>query len=477
MPRIDAADFARWAGGQWTRRPVHAAEGVSTDSRTLQPGSLFIALRGDRFDGHQYLEQAFARGAAAAMVDAEEDIPPDLSDRPLLRVPNTREALLAAAAGWRRSLRAPFLGITGSVGKTTVKDLTASILGEIGPTDCTRGNWNNDVGLPLSLLAMEPDAQFGVFEVGMSRPGEIAALCSVLAPSHAVMTTVGAAHLEAFDSEAAIAEEKADLFRSLPPDGTAVLCRDQPWFDALRGAAPGPVVTTSSQQVADYRWERSSSDSRTFRVFETSSGEAHVLTAALPGSAFVHNVVLAIAVGRHFGASWSVCRQVAAEFTPSSMRWNQRQVDGVTVINDGYNANPLSMSEALRSLAEVDVAGRRWAVLGDMLELGAQAPALHWEVGRRAAACGVDGLILCGSWAGTMSEGARDAGFEPDRIEICEDCQHAAGVLREWVRPNDAILIKASRGLRLERVIELWEAAARPARSAEPPSCCITSMA
>ena len=444
MPMFDPSEVAAWCGGEWLHAPHTPLCGVSTDTRSIGKGSLFVALKGDRFDAHDYLDQAFEGGASAAVVER-----PAEGDHPQLVVSDTRTALIDLARGYRNSLAAAFIGITGSAGKTTVKELLASMLEAKAPTARTHGNWNNDIGLPLSLLRMERSDCYGVFEIGTNHPGEISMLSDVLRPGAGVMTTVGVAHLEFFASEQAIAEEKASLFSALPASGWAVVSSDEPWYPVFRDAAVCRVVTVSEQCEADYSW----SGSAEVEVREKASGESVVLKLPVPGDFFRLDVALAVAAARQMGMGWEAIRNAVATYRSPPMRWETSELAGISIVNDSYNANPLSMREALQAFAGTPVSGQRWLVLGAMLELGETAPELHRDVGRQVAEGTWGGLLAFGRWGECIAEGAVAAGMNADHIVNCVSAEEAALALAERARPGDAILLKASRGERLETIL------------------------
>ena len=507
---ISPADAARWTGGTWTRLPDAPLAGVSTDSRSVTPGSLFVALRGERFDGHAFVAKALASGAAAAMVahaeapaqkeshaefaeSAEssgaeasvgnpshpchpcETIAPKAGAaasvvHPLLLVPDPNRALSDLARGWRLASSATVVGVTGSAGKTTVKEMTATLLATLGETAKTPGNFNNDVGLPLSLLAMPETARFGVFEAGISHPGEMVPLADIMRPRVAVVSCIAPVHLAAFPAGlAAIADEKAGLLRALPPDGLAVLPLDDAQFPLLRAAAPCRVVTASlSNPEADFFAEDVDAARGAFTACERPAPrpearaprpEARALSrvrieTGMPGEHNVRNALLAIAVARSLGAEWPAIAEAFAAVRRPPMRWQVSDLGGATLVNDAYNANPLSMAKALETFAAIPVAGRRYAVLGDMLELGeADEAELHRGVGRAAAGAGLDELWLVGERAGRwIREGALAAGMAAAHVTACATTEEAAERAHVFLRPGDALLLKASRGLRLEGV-------------------------
>lgn len=447
--------LAEWCGGTWTQLPAAPLTRVWNHTRDLGPGDLYVALIGERHDGHVFVADAFAAGAGAALV-RQDRMRPEWAGFPLLCVPDTLVALGALARGYRRECGARIIGITGSAGKSTVKEMLAQILAAAWPTACTRGNWNNAVGLPLSLLAMAHDTRFGVFEAGTNHPGEIAALCAVLEPDWGVITSVGPAHLAAFGAVERVAAEKGELLRALPPGGRAFLNRDQPFFDDLRARTTAPVVTVSTHAQADYRLVEWNGPAR-LAVFADRAGVRHALTLALPGRHNAENALLAAAVAAESGVSWDVLVPALERFKPMPMRWQVRDLAGVRVINDAYNASPLSMEAAFATFAEEPVAGARWLVLGGMLELGADETAAHQAIGASLARLGGwRGLVVVGPLGARIAEGALRAGFPIERVHACRDATEAGRLMAECLRPGDAVCLKASRGIGLEAAIDVF---------------------
>jgi UDP-N-acetylmuramoyl-tripeptide--D-alanyl-D-alanine ligase len=373
----------------------------------------------------------------------------------LLVVENTRRALIDIAAGYRKSIAMRTIAVTGSAGKTTVKEMTADVLASAAPTARTLGNWNNDIGVPLSLLATERDAQFGVFEVGMNHPGELAPLCEIVRPACGIVTSVGPVHLEFFKDEQGIADEKASVFRALKKSGRAILCRDEKWFDVLRAAAKCRIITTSLRGGADYVAKIVNDGSQRFLVTEKTSGEEIEFIAPLPGGFIVHDALLAIATGRHFGVAWPKIAAAIANYRAAPMRWQREEHGGVAFINDCYNANPLSMNAALDAFAAMKTAGKKYVVLGGMRELGPTERAQHEETGRSASRPEFAHLIVIGERGGWIADGAEKTPAVP--VHRISDVDAAANRIAEIVRPGDAVLLKASRGERLERVFEQWK--------------------
>ena len=451
MPVFNPEQLARWSGGNWDPHAPAVIAGFSKDSRTIPSGALYVAIAGERFDGHAFVEDAFSKGAAGAMVAAGLDVCGDAA-HPVLRVDSPVDALGRMARAYRSSVDPTVVGVTGSAGKPTVKEMTASILSEAMPTARTYGNWNNDIGLPLSLLAMDVESRAGVFEVGMNHPGEIAQLCQVLRPDWGIVTTIGPVHIEFFESVEAIAEEKAELLRALPADGHAVLCCDDPYFDLLRRSAPCPVVTVSLSGDADYIVDYlPESQSLTFR--DASGGETQTISWPWPGRHNALNAGYAVAVGRGLGVSWDAVARGLGRYRPLPMRWDVDEANGVQLINDAYNANPLSMRAALSAFEEIPVSGTRWLVLGDMLELGVHAEPEHIGLGEFVASGPWGGVVAVGTLGALIAEGARRGGYDDERIWRCADSAEAVSVLKQTVQPGDAVFLKASRGVALEDVV------------------------
>ncbi len=452
MPHLEANLLAEWTGGSWKCGVPPEIKGISTDTRNLQPGTLYVAIKGPSFDGHDFVQAAFKSGAAGAIVGRYEQP----SSRPLLHVKDTIRSLLDMASGYRKSVGAEILAVTGSVGKTTVKEMIADVLSALAPTARTRGNWNNEIGLPLSVLAMDGTARFGVFEVGMNHPGELRVLCEKLAPDLGVITAVGPVHLEFFDSVRSIALEKKELLLCLPDDGTAFLRRDDGWYDLLSEGIRCGIITVAMSGAADYVCERFSGHEDAMVVREQRSGEYFKFRLPAPGRHIAENALFAIAVGRFHGIAWEEIGRALERFKPQPMRWERTVVNGVEVINDSYNANPMSMSAALQTFSGAKSGGRKWLVLGGMHELGEGAREAHIKLGRTLAEEPWAGLITVGELGGLIAEGAEAGGRRRTGIFRCADHSEAAFVLNGAVAQGDSVLLKASRGERLEKILVEW---------------------
>ncbi len=460
-PQFDAQELARWAHGEWTgdvSQSMVVCE-VSQDSRTLQPGSLYVAIRGERFDGHAFIHKAFERGAAAALVDHAWQPATGLEGLPLIRVADTRKALQDMANGWRSKSGAIIIGLTGSSGKTTTKEMTAACLSGAGRVCATEGNLNNDIGLPLSLLKMSADTAYGVFEAGMNHRGEISLLADILKPQVVVVSSIGHAHIEFLGSIENIAHEKADLLRALPSDGCAVLCRETTCFDILAKASVAPVITTSFvTRDANFFGEILDVTSGLMRVYERGVREAINLSSGLPGAHNASNALLAFATARSAGATAQQAVDGLKNVIMPGKRWEVIERKDVTIVNDAYNANPDSMIAVMKTFMVMPCKGRRILVLGDMRELGSHGEALHRRVGKEISACAPDALFAVGELSTAfMAEEAIACGFPATRVHLSKTTHEAAQQLSEYVCEGDSVLLKASRGMELENILNAWK--------------------
>ncbi|MGD9782508.1 MAG: UDP-N-acetylmuramoyl-tripeptide--D-alanyl-D-alanine ligase [Kiritimatiellia bacterium] len=449
---------AAWCRGQWhARRPSEPLRALAVDSRRAGAGDLFFALKGEKADGHDFLS-AVASAGACAVVRADFPVNRLPAGGGFLRVDDVLAALGRFAAGYRATLPARLVGVTGSVGKTSTKELVADLLATVGKTARTAGNFNNEIGLPLSLAGVGGDCAFGVIEAGISHPGEMAPLRDVLMPDVAVMTAIGPVHAEFFESVRAIAEEKAALLEKLPASGFAVLDLDDDYFEVLRGHSSAPVATCSlKRREADYAGDPQADG--TLWVCERATGERAALPLPPPGGYMAQNALWAVAVARKCGAEWGAIETALRNFRPVGMRWAVEDVGGWRAVNDGYNANPVSMQAALRAFADWPVAGRKFLALGPMLELGRREKAEHEALGRFAAAGRWSGVAVVSrhsedAAAQAVANGFRDGGGGADRLFAAPGPDEAAAWLRERLRPGDALLLKASRGVRIERVLD-----------------------
>ncbi|MDE1170795.1 MAG: UDP-N-acetylmuramoyl-tripeptide--D-alanyl-D-alanine ligase [Verrucomicrobium sp.] len=424
---------------------------LHTDSRTVRPGDGFVALVGDRFDGHDYLAAAAAQGAVAGIVSRARATLPDVPPRfGLVAVSDTVAALQRCAVSYRQARAARVVAVTGSSGKTSTKEMIAAVLGVRFRVAATQGNLNNHLGVPLTLLRIEPETDYAVVEMGMNHRGEIAPLAAMAAPSIAVVTGVGSAHIEHLGSREAIAEEKTDLVAALPEDGAAILNGDDPLLRRHGARARCRIVWTGSAADAAWRAEdvRFTPQGVAFRLCGP-SGAAQVLLP-VHSRVMIGNALLAAAVGAEAGLSVEEIASGLSSVRLAGGRMEVRPRGEGWLIDDSYNANPESMEAALASLREFPAPGRRVAVLGSMGELGAEAPALHRRVGAAAAQAAPDLLVVVGPHAAELEAGAREGGLK--EIRRFATTAEAAAALPALAREDDTVLIKGSRFMKLEAV-------------------------
>ena len=423
---------------------------ISTDSRTLKHGELFVALRGENFDGHDFVQAAAKAGAAGAIVESnwKGTLPETFA---LIRTEDALQAYQELAANYRRSLSLEVVAITGSNGKTSTKDFAAAVLARRFQVTKTEGNFNNHVGLPRTILEATSRDEVAVWEIGMNHPGEVAALARLAMPDVAIITNIGVAHIEFMESREAIAAEKGALAEAVGAKGTVILNADDPFTESMAKRTRGKVLlagtTTGTIRASEITQSESGTD---FTIMEG----AHRCRAQLPvpGLHMVQNALLAVAAGRVFGLSLEDCAAglVAAPLTKA--RLQIKEIQGVRFLDDSYNANPDSMKAALRTLVELDADGKRVAVLGEMRELGSESEQGHREIGETAAALKVDHLITIGNVAATIAQAAEHAGLE--KSVAVRSTSEAADLLSKIAAPGDLVLIKGSRAARTEEVIE-----------------------
>jgi len=440
LAHVQEATGAQVRGSSIAHALVRA---YSIDSRTIAPGDLFFAIKGERFDGHSFVTDVLARGAIAAVVS---EAPAEVAGT-ILQVADTLNALQRLAAWARRQWAKPVVAVTGSAGKTSTKDIIAEFLSVRLRVGKTIGNLNNHIGLPLALLRIQDSADVAVLELGMNHAGEIRHLAGIAQPQIGVVTNVGYAHVEAFDSIDGVAAAKRELIESLPATGIAVLNADDPRVLAFRAVHPGRSVTYGFSDGADLRGTalEMNAEGAAFTVcgvrFQT----------ALTGRHAVSNILAGLAVAKLFDIEPRELIESVARLVPGEMRGQRSRWRNIAVLNDSYNSNP----EAARNMIDIlrqEAAQRRIAVLGEMLELGRLAESLHRDLGNYVANAGVDVLIGVSGVSRFMVEEARRAGMTHAAF-FFENPQEAGQFLREFVRPGDAILFKGSRGVHVEQAL------------------------
>ena len=420
-----------------------AVTGVSTDTRTIEPGDMFVALEGPNFDADDFVAAAFARGASAAICGRPHP------EGPCLVTTNPLGALQQWATRHRMSHDIPIFAVTGSCGKTTTKDLTAALLESRYFVVKTKGNLNNDIGCPLSLLRIDRDTSFAVIEMGANHVGEIAHLCEIARPTETAVTIVAPSHLEGFGSIEAVARAKSEIVQGLDADGCFYKNMDNSWCRAMGEDFRGDVIRFGRE--GDVVLKSQTFDASGDMVLEIDPIGTIRLPLLVPAHAT--NVLLAVAVGLRHGLTEFEGPLRAA--CGQAVRFRVRNIGPYELLDDTYNANPASMAAALEALAARMIVGKRIAVLGDMLELGAGASALHRGVGTLAAERGVEVVFAYGAHACDMILGAREAGIA--QAEAFDSHEAIADALVFSASPGDSILLKGSRGMRMERVAEYLE--------------------
>ena len=429
---------------------------IVTDTRKLAEGVLFVALKGERFNGETFAKEAIEKGAAGVLVSNDYEHAESLGGTVIQAEGDTQTAYQQIAAFWRRKFAIPVITITGSNGKTTTKDLTASVLGAKFNVLKTQANFNNEIGLPLTLLNMQESHDVAVVEIGMRGLGQIAALAPVAGPNIGIVTNVGETHMELLGSMENIAKAKGELVEAIPSGGTVILNNDNPYVAKMAEKCQPDVkvVTFGIEENADIKASDIENLGREtkFKCTLSKNGEAKEFVLPMAGRHNVYNSLAAIAAGVVLGLSYEEIAKGLGQLEMSKMRFEYKQVGEYTVINDAYNASPMSMEAALNTIGEV-ATGRTVAVLGDMLELGENEVELHRNVGRKVPSSGISLLIAYGKLGKHIAEGAREKGM----TEVLEALSHeeAAELLHKNLKSGDTILFKASRGMKLEKIIDL----------------------
>lgn len=455
-PAIALGDVAAATGGRLVGPGDVVIHGASVDSRGVVPGSLFVALRGERVDGHSFVADAARAGAAAALVEREVADAPAL---PQVVVADTERALGDLAAWWRSRHAVRVVGVTGSTGKTLAKEVIADVLASKVNTLRSEGNLNSVIGLPMTLLQLDESHQAAVLEMGMYTTGEIARMADIAAPEVGVVLAVHATHLERAGSIERIAEAKSELPRALPASGLAALNADDPRVAAMRDLTPAGVLTFGLEAAADVRAEDVVSRGLAGTEFTLRAPWAtRRVRSGSPGRHLVPHALAAATVGEWMGVPLD---DVAAALEAGSRAAHRMAIStgptGTTIVDDTYNASPVSVTAALAFLADtpLDDGGRRIAVLGDMLELGPDEQRLHREIGTVAAGAS-DVIVTVGARGAWIAEGAEAAGSP--RVLRAGDADEAAALLRDQVAPaaRDVVLVKGSRGIGLDRTVDLF---------------------
>ncbi|NWG02184.1 MAG: UDP-N-acetylmuramoyl-tripeptide--D-alanyl-D-alanine ligase [Syntrophaceae bacterium] len=434
-------------------------QGISTDSRTIREGELFIALKGARFDGHHFAKEVLEKKAGGVVID--EDKGRNIRwngyrPRAVIAVQDTLLALGNLAHDWRRKYRTPMVALTGSNGKTTTKEMIATCLETTFPVLKTKGNLNNLIGLPLTLLTLTEKERVVVLEMGMNVPGEIRRLTEIAEPDIGLITNIQKAHLEGLGTVERVKEEKGELFRRMRRDGTILVNQDDPLVIDLSHHYPGQKITFGIKHPAEVMAKeirlRGSEGTFFTLIFEKEAMEVHL---RLLGRHFVPNALCAIAIACLFGVDVKQAKEALEHLQPFPMRMEIISLRGEKMlINDAYNANPSSMELALETLAEVKGEGRAVAVLGDMLELGGFTKEAHEQLGEKVCQLPIDFLIALGEEAAVVVESAIRHGFPKERANVVESHSEAISRLRPMIQSGDWVLVKGSRGMAMEKIVE-----------------------
>ncbi|HUV05203.1 MAG TPA: UDP-N-acetylmuramoyl-tripeptide--D-alanyl-D-alanine ligase [Armatimonadota bacterium] len=430
--------------------------GVSTDTRTVKPGDLFFALKGARADGHRYVGAAAEAGAAGVVI-SDESAAPSHRSVAVVKVDDPLWALGDLARYYRNKFDVRIVGVTGSVGKTTTKEMLASILARKWKVLKNAANFNNEIGVPLTLFRLDRSYDVAVLEMAMRGLGEIRRLASIAGPSVGIITNIGIAHIERLGSQGAIANAKAELLEELPPDGLAVINAEDGYFEVMRRRFSGRVVSFGSCKGADVVGARikCSSLGRYSFALLVEGGAVSVKMPVL-GHHNVYNALAAAAAAVGMGVDLGTIRDGLESFSPPAMRMELvKSKAGYIILNDAYNASPASMLSALKTLDALTGRKRKIAVLGDMLELGSYAPKAHRDIGGSLACSDVQMLVTVGPLGKMIGDGARGAGFPEDRIQSCADSSEAAQKLAGQLAKGDAVLVKGSRAMKMEEIVRV----------------------
>ena len=452
--RVTIAEIAQALEYPYMQTEKTMLTGVAIDSRAVKPGDLFVALSGEQTDGHKYLAQALENGAAGVVISQSETIAAYQLQNYIL-VPDGIVFVQRLAHWLRNQTDIPVIAVTGSTGKTSTKDFLAAVLASLGDTVVTKGNHNNELGLPLTICGLDADTQAMVVEMGMRGLGQIDFLCRIAEPRYGIITNIGKTHCELLGSQENIAQAKCELLAYIPADGVAVLnsadrALATPWLDTCKGRIVW-YDASGLDKAADYRAEQivQHADGITYQV--RSGAHSETIHLAVHGVHNVSNSLAVIAIARELGLDWEAIKQALAQAKLTGMRLDiSKNAEGIVVINDAYNANPDSMKSAISVLMN-QPGNRKIAVLGDMYELGKYEEESHKTVGKEAAMQNVDYLIAVGHLGALIGEAAETAGC---KVDYAEDNTQAIQYLRQYITEGDAVLVKGSRGMKMEQIVQ-----------------------
>lgn len=423
---------------------------VSTDSRQVEPGALFIPIKGERFDAHAFIPSVFAAGAAASLTENYTDL---YGEHATIAVPDTKAALQAVAAAYRKRFGIPVIGITGSVGKSSTKEMVAAALSTTKNVLKTEGNFNSQIGLPLTVFRLEPEHTAAVIEMGMSEFGEMSRLARVAAPNRAVVTNIGISHIEQLKTQQNIRGEKLHVTDSFPEDGVLFLNGDDPLLAEVRGTLPFRTVLFGKGQNCDYRAEDIATDGENTQFTLVRMGERINISIPAIGEHNVYNALAAAAVAESVGVSIEDAKSGLLQYKGLAMRQQIHKLKDITVVDDSYNASPDSMKSGINVLKSLPVRGKTVAVLADMLELGEHSAAAHYACGKYAAEQGVAAVVAIGERAREIARGAWESSSAAV-VKECESNAEALRVLSDLLAAGDVVLVKGSRGMHTDQIVK-----------------------
>ena len=429
-------------------------KGISTDSRTVKPGDLFFALKGERCDGHRYVTHAMNTGAVGAVISNEFNIEPAHKNFPVIRVKDTTTALGDLARYYRQKLNTTIIGITGSNGKTTTKEMTYHLLSHFGPTAKSQKSFNNFIGVPVTIFEIENRHRYGVLEMGTNAPGEIRRLSEIGAPDVAVIVNISKTHLEGLKSIEGVAQAKAEILENLSKGGVFVYNADNPWCAKIARCFKGKTVGFGFSSQAHIKCTDVKKKGKGY-VFELNG---HLkIPLPLPGYHNIANCLASFAICKALGHDVCSVKDAFSSFKPPSMRIEHQRIGNITIINDAYNANPESVRAALQYLSEIDAAGRKVFVCGDMLELGNESAQLHKEIGETVSHLNIDLLWTVGKYASEIAKAAKSSGTPERQVISFQDVSEITATEINELRENDIVLVKGSRGMHMENIIEKFK--------------------
>ena len=448
--KFTQVEFKNWTRGHWTIDTDISVQNISTNTRTIKNGEAYLAIKGETFDGNSFIENAIEKGASAIITDSKNHA--ENISIPILIVNNTKIALGDIAKNYVRKLNIPVIGITGSSGKTTVKEMIAAIFATTYKICYTHENLNNDIGLPLSILQLNNESQFGIFEIGSNHPGEIKYLSSILQPNISIITNSGNAHIGNFKTEQAIADEKGEILKALSKDGTAILNRDNKFFDYHKSLCKcRNIISVSIENDADITLQDIENDKIKIKLPNNNILE---YSLPIPGKHNITNSMQAIAAAISYDIEPKLISSALKIFSPTGMRWQKVTKNGFTYINDAYNANPKSMKLAIETFAHQYKQEQSCLILGGMLELGEAAEQEHTQLGEFISKFKWNKIILVGQYAKNIETGLMEKNFSKDRILVCTNNQEASESIRSGSIKNcKQAFFKASRGFKLEEIL------------------------